>query len=274
MWMRGDGVRAIAAVLGRSPSSVSRELRRNGNKGTYNHRRAAPLSVRRRKRCVRRERLEDAGVREAVAEGLRKGWSPEIIAARLRMGNPESRPPCAGTIYRALKAGLFAGEGITARSHLMRHGKGRNRHNSQSIHPERTIHERPEVIEERGRTGDLEGDTVLGGVGKGCLQTLVDRRTRMLYAALCMDKTGGAIAEGFRRALSGVTVESVTPDNGSEFSLFREIEKEQGVPVPKGADFRLVAGERLRQVVDLVNNRPRKCLGWLSPVEFASNCCT
>ncbi|MDR1468602.1 MAG: IS30 family transposase, partial [Spirochaetaceae bacterium] len=99
--------------------------------------------------------------------------------------------------------------------------------------------------------------------------------------------------------LSGVTVESVTLDNGSEFSQFREIEKEQGAPVyfadprspgqrgtnerlngrlrfwcPTGADFRLVAEERLRQVVDLVNNRPRKCLGWLSPVEFASNCCT
>jgi IS30 family transposase len=198
-------------------------------------------------------------------------------------------------VYRAVKDGLL-GEGITARTCLRRGGK---RHNSRTIQPDRRIGERPAEAERRERTGDLEGDTLHGGMGKGCLLTLVDRKTRKLYAARSLTMESGEIREAFRRVLAGITVRTITLDNGSEFAEFRGIERDTGAEVyfaeprsprqrgtnentngllrcyfSKGTDFRAVTDERVREVVDLLNHRPRKCLGWLSPEEFSLKCCT
>jgi IS30 family transposase len=106
--------------------------------------------------------------------------------------------------------------------------------------------------------------------------------------------------EAFKRALGDTPVNSFTFDNGSEFARHREISAQHNAPVyfadphspwqrgtnenmnglirfffPKGTDFSKVTKEELQRVIDLINNRPRKCLGWLSPIEFLSlKCCT
>jgi IS30 family transposase len=155
-------------------------------------------------------------------------------------------------------------------------------------------------VETRSRFGDLEGDTVSGAIGKGCVVTLVDRKSRMLYAAISPSRDSGLIADTFYRALHGTKVNSITLDRGSEFAKFPEIEKNLDTIVyfadphspwqrpsneningllrffyPKGTDFTSVSEDDFQNVLSLINNRPRKCLGWLSPIEFfSSKCCT
>jgi len=239
-------------------------------------------------------RLEiDKPLREFVTECLGKYWSPEIIAARW-----QGKSLSHATIYRALKAKLLCG--YTEYSHLRRRGKRKYcRGDNRTIRPDNTIHERPQVTQERGRIGDWEGDTVLGAPGKGGLVTMVERRSRLLKMALIPNKEAATVKKVVCRTLGGyLPVKSITLDNGSEFANFREIEKELNTTVyftdtrspwqrgsneninglirfffPRGTDFQSVSPQQVDCVLFLINTRPRKCLGWLSPLEFLG-CCT
>lgn len=299
----GKSFSEIAKEMGRNRSSVGREIRRNRNKdGSYNWWRASILYMKRREKSVRKLRLKSVKLREYVIEGFKKRWSPEIITARYKREN-QGEKLSHSTIYRALRSKEFPD--ITPQTHLRRHGKRKNAHNSQTIKPTHTIHDRPAQIESRERIGDLEGDTVSGAIGKGCVVTLVDRRSRMLYAAKSQSRDSQLIEEGFKTALESVDVKSITLDNGSEFSRFAEIEKNHDCTVyfadphspwqrgsneningllrfffPKGTNFLDVSDDEFHSVISLINNRPRKCLDWLSPIEFlhllnnCEFCCT
>ena len=292
----GKSLRQIAREMGRNVSTISRELQRNGKKdGSYNAYWGWSLYRYRRKKCVRKYRLEaDVDLRQFVMRCLDIYWSPEIIAARWT-----GLPISYATIYRTLKEKRLPG--YSERKHLRHRGKRKySRGDSRTIRPEHTIHDRPEAIEMRARLGDWEGDTVLGTPGKGGLVTLVDRKSRCLSMALIANKEARTVEEAMCHApISSLPVHSITLDNGSEFAKFREIEKTLNTTIyfadshspwqrgsnenmnglirfffPKGTDFTLVAPEDVSYVMQLINNRPRKCLGWLSPQEFINNCCT
>lgn len=294
----GKSLRQIAKELGRSPSSISRELLRNKNKdGSYNAWRATTLYISRRKDSKRRYLLEsNEDLREWVIEGLSKYWSPEIITQRWKIANPDSKLS-HNTIYAAIKNGRI--DGINKKTHLRRKGRRKNSHKSATIHPEHSIHERLAIAEQRGRFGDWEGDTVYGAIGKGLIVTCVDRKSRYLAASLLKSRAVNDTKEAVKYALKGLPVKSITLDNGSEFAAFRELEQELGAPIyfadphspwqrgsnenindlirfffPKGTNFHKVDQETLDLTLNLINNRPRKCLGWLSPVEFLAKCCT
>jgi IS30 family transposase len=294
----GKSQAEIARELGRSPSSISRELKRNQNKKSGYHPIDATCKyLHRRKKCKRKPRLAEEKASSFVKEGLDTGWSPEIISERWKKEHPDEKLSM-GTIYRAIKKGQLPG--YTRKKHLRRHGKRKHNHNTQVIYPTHTIHDRPEIVGLRGRFGDLEGDTVSGAIGKGCVVTLVDRKSRMLYAALCKSRDSSVVAEAFERALGQTKTESITLDRGSEFAKFKVIEKALKTTIyfadphspwqrpsneningllrffyPKGTDFTAVSEEDFLNVLSLINNRPRKCLGWLSPIEFfSSRCCT
>jgi IS30 family transposase len=237
-------------------------------------------------------------VNDFVLEGLDQIWSPEIIVMRWKKKNPGAKLS-PSTIYRAFKQKTLP-KPYTAQTHLRHHGKSKNSHNSQSIKPDHKISERPAIVETRTRLGDLEGDTVYGGVGKGCALTLVDRTSRYLYATVAHCREKQVIKQAFARALGGAKVASITLDNGSEFAAHREIAAEHNTTIyfadphspwqrgsnenlngllrffyPKGTDFKNVSEKDFQKVVSLINNRPRKCLGWLSPIEFLqAMCCT
>jgi len=288
---KGEKKSEIARKLKRNRSSVGREIKRNSNqKGKYNFWGATIKYMMRRRKCKRRLRLKAVKVREFVIAGLKKRWSPEIIAARYKRENPGEKLSHS-TIYTAIKSEEFPD--VTPKTHLRRHGKRKNTHNSQTINPTHTIHDRPPVIETRERIGDLEGDTVYGGIGKGCVVTLVDRCSRMLYAAKSHSRDSKLIEDAFKTSLDGVDVKSITLDNGSEFSRFAEIEKNHNTTIyfadphspwqrgsneningllrfffPKGTNFHDVSDDEVFSVISLINNRPRKCLDWLSPIEF------
>lgn len=300
----GKSFREIARILNRNPSSISREVKRNYSKTTdrYHPWRATTLYICRRKNCVRRNAIQEGSdLYQFIMAGLEKFWSPEIIAER---AEKISLHISAATIYKAIQKGVF--KRVSPKTHLRRHGQKRcsNASKYQTIHAEHTIHERPEIVELRKRLGDWEGDTVLGGVGKGCIVTCVDRTSRLLVAAVSKDKTSKsvrvALAKAFKMMQISVPITTLTLDNGSEFAEFKGIEKDLDTTVyfadphapwqrgtnentndmlrffyPKGCDFRLVSDEELQVAVSLINNRPRKCLGFLSPLEFISaKCCT
>jgi len=245
---------------------------------------------------VRKPRLADEAALDFVKEGLEKFWSPETISERWAREHP-GVPLSHSTIYRALKSKRI--KGFSAKTHLRRRGKRKNKRNTQTIQPVHTIHDRPEIAALRQRLGDMEGDTICGAKNRSYAVTVVDRTSRMLYAALCASGCSGHISEAFSAALDGQTVETLTLDRGSEFAAFPEIEKNLGATIyfcdphspwqrptnentngllrfffPKGTDLNNVDPKDFQNAVSLINNRPRKCLGWLSPVEFLKKCCT
>lgn len=298
----GKSVREIAAILNRAPSSVSREIARNSNKdGSYNAWRATVLYILRRRKSHRPNRLEtEPDLRCWTVEKLNLFWPPEAIAARWNREHPNDRLSHS-TIYRALKGSKQKPRLLkecSPKRNLRRRGKRKFSHNSQTIHPDHIITERPEAANQRTRLGDWEGDTIYGGIGKGLVVTCVDRKSRLTCAALLQNRNKEQTKQAVIQALQGRKVRSLTLDNGSEFALFRELEHELRTTVyfahphapwergtnentngllrfffPKGTDFHKVTQPELDHVLYLVNSRPRKCLGWLSPIEFIQ-CCT
>jgi IS30 family transposase len=291
-------IRQIAKEMNRSPSTISREVKRNWSKTTnrYHPWHATTNYLHRRKACIRKTVLADPEKNRFVCEGLDKFWSPEAISARWKQAGGKGLSH--STIYLAIKKKRIPG--YTGKTHLRRRGKRKNVHNTKVIYPVHTIHDRPKDVELRDRLGDLEGDTIYGAIGKGSLVTLVDRASRCLYAACIPNRDSNIVKEAFATALEGVSVNSITLDNGSEFAKFAEIEKQHNTTIyfadphspwqrgsienindvlrffyPKGTNFLLVSQDELQKTLDLINNRPRKCLDWLSPGEFISYmCCT
>lgn len=300
----GKSYREIAKILNRSPSTISREVKRNYSYGKnhYNAWRATTLYIVRRKKCVRKHVIQPNTILyKYIVECFNDYWSPEIIANKCK---EQGLKICASTIYRALKEKRLSG--ISAKTHLRRHGKKpiSDRKKCSTIHPVHTIHERPEIVELKERFGDFEGDTVYGGVGKGCAVTFVDRRSKLLVAAIAPNREKGTIREAIKKAFSlmeyPIPIETITLDNGPEFADFLNIEKDLQTTIyfadphspwqrglnentndilrffyPKGTDFLKVDEEEFQNVIHLINSRPRKCLGYLSPLEFLSKkCCT
>ena len=228
-------------------------------------------------------------------------WSPEIIANRCKLSGLNI---CTSTIYRALKENRLTG--ISRKTHLRRRGKKntKDRKSCATIHPIHTIHERPQIVETKTRLGDFEGDTVYGGVGKGCAVTFVDRKSKLLVATIASNREKETIRKAFSKAFAlsehSIPIETITLDNGSEFADFINIESDLQTTIyfadphspwqrglnentndilrffyPKGTNFLNVTEEEFQNVIHLINSRPRKCLGYLSPLEFLSKkCCT
>jgi IS30 family transposase len=283
----------IGRRLGRNKSSVSRELKRNGNRdGSYHPWRGTSLYKYRRKASVRKPRLYDPKVLSYVRKHLGKDFMrpPEAITERLKMEHPGAKLSW-NTLYRAIKRGVLKKE-FLAKIYLRRGGKPPKRGNTAAITPEHKIGDRPECIKNRERPGDLEGDTVYGGIGMGVLVTLADRMTMLLYTAKADSRDSRLIADAIKSAIGDAEVNSFTFDNGSEFARHRDIAARHNATVyfadphapwqrgsngningllrrffPKGTDFRKVTKEELRRVIDLINNRPRKRLEWKSPRE-------
>lgn len=299
---QGYKLRKIASFLGRAPSSVSREIKRNQSKTKskadnpyrYHHWRAHICAMDRSRQQRRTAIPKGSPVYEYVVEKLQLLWSPEQIAARWKLEHPGETLSCS-TIYRYIQRNELPG--ISKKTHLRRRGKNKNlvHHNSIVIHPDRRIPEWPEEIVHRRRIGDWEGDTVYGGVGKGLIVTLVDRKTRFLRAYLIRSRDAEETRLAIQQALKDMPVSSLSLDNGTEFAQFRELEEALNTLIyfaephkpwqrgtnentndilrfffPKGFDFRSITNDVLQAVVDSINNRPRKCLAWRSPAEIFS----
>lgn len=297
----GKSMRTIAKELGRSPSSISREMGRNVDRdGRYNAWNATIAYLHRRKACIRKHRFaEDSALKQWTVEKLGMYWPPQTIVELWKAAHPGAKLSHS-SIYRAVRWGDLPG--ITEQAHLRRRGKLKYKAHSDcaSVKADRRIREWAAEVVERARTGDWEGDTLRGANGKGLLVTLVDRRSRFLLAGLCLDRRAETVNDRVISLMKKKPVHTISFDNGSEFAKYHKMEQKLKTTVyfadphspwqrgsneytngllrfffPKGCDFRHVTQKQLNAVVNLLNDRPRKCLGWLSPSEvFFAECCT
>lgn len=293
--------REIAAILERSPSTISREVNRNKakrkphgkiyNKYWYNHWRAQTLYICRRRDQQRRALIPNTPKWDYVIEKLNLFWSPEEIVNRYELDHKEKLVSFS-TIYRYIYNGELPN--ISKKEHLRRRGKLQQPRSScyNTIHPDRIIPEWSQKIKGRTRIGDWEGDTVYGGIGKGLVVTLVDRKSKYLLAGKLHSRNAALTEKVIVNLLKNKPTESLSLDNGSEFANFRQIEQQIKAPIyfaephkpwqrgtnentndilrfffPKGTNFHEVSDEDLEEVVYLINTRPRKCLNWKSPFE-------
>ena len=293
---KAQGLKQIemARRLGRSRSSVSRELRRNSNEeGSYSAFEAEKQYRQRRESCVRKRRLEDAELKKLVREKLLDYWSPEQIEGRLKRETGEVQISFA-TIYRAIHRGQLD----IPRKCLRRGGRKPSPHKEETrgrLHGQKSIHDRPRAAGTRSQYGHWEGDTVRGAQGKGAAATFVDRRSGFLVAALMLDRKAKTLTEAVCNAFSAFPkslLRSFTVDNGNEFFGYQDVEKQLNTKVyfadpycswqrglnentngllrqyfPKKCDFLSVSLQDFQAVVDSLNSRPRKRLGFRSPAE-------
>ena len=292
---RGATQAEIARDLARSESTISRELRRNRCGSTYHAGHAQQVADQRRRERPVLRKMDQLQVNAAVRRGLAKDWSPDEIAGRLRAEHPHDRRRQVSrqTIYNWIKQDSCREHW---ESHLRRRGKRRPRRRKKPRNADAArIAERPKVIEQRLRLGDFEGDTVLGPPGRGGLATLVDRKSRLTIIVKIRSKQADHVHQKIRdrlKLLQEGRCRSVTLDNGTEFARCHRLVKHLGLALyyaepgrpyqrgtnentnglirqyfPKGTDFRIISHHQIREVENLLNNRPRACLGYKTPNE-------
>lgn len=295
---RGDSQAAIAAALGVSQSTISRELRRNQGRRGYRHEQAQRQArIRRRTACKAIKMTPE--VIAVVERQLAEKWSPEQIAGWLKRKHGISLSH--ERIYQHIWEDKAHGGGLY--KHLRRHGrvyqKRANGRNSRGrIRNRVSIDERPEVVEERSRIGDWEIDTVIGKGHCGALVTIVERTTRFTVSTRVNSKCADEVANAVIHLLTPYrdALHTITADNGKEFAYHERITEALGAQVyfahpyhswerglnentngllrqywPKSTNFREVSKEEVSHVVTKLNDRPRKLLEFQTPAELMQN---
>jgi IS30 family transposase len=298
----GEAIKAIAARIGKSYQTVYREIARNSKPdGRYQPWFAHARAYQRRRRLRPRRLAVDAELRAAVAGRLARRWSPRQISRWLRRRWSRRRPwhLSVETIYQAVYRGLIV---ITDQQTLRtgrtyRHKRGRGRSRDGALKQStamRSIWDRPPVVESRTQVGHWEGDLIIGAGLRSAIATLVERKTRH---TILVPIRGGHSAQQVGDALVGVFSalppalrRTLTWDQGNEMFQHQRVELQTGMRIyfadahspwqrgtnentngllrqyfPKSSDLGLVTDERLREVADELNDRPRECLDDRTP---------
>jgi IS30 family transposase len=298
MKQAGKKLNQIAEALGVHPSTISRELARNAGLRGYRPKQAQQKTLHRRLTARKAVKMTVETI-DYIEGKLRQEHSPDQIAKRMKL-DPDWHGPAvsheriyqhiwqdkarSGMLYRHLRIG-----GAKQRR------KRRNSRDMRGAIPNRIgIEKRPKIVERRIRIGDWEGDTVIGKNHQGALVTLVDRKSKLTligkvarYTAEAVEQTIISLMELLPRRNYTLTV-----DNGKEFASHESVaetlqinvyfadpysawqrglnENTNGLIrqyVPKGSDVRILTDEQIHHIMDRLNNRPRKSLGYLTPNE-------
>lgn len=301
----GLSIRAIASRMGRAPSTISRELRRNAS-GAHGYRPHAAH----RKAAARRARpravkiLATPALLTYIRQGLNWQWSPEQISQRLRQDFPhdDAMRLCPETIYQALY--------VHARASLRRQlcpnlRRGRRRRKPRKAPDQRRprfttpmtpVSRRPLVVNDRRQPGHWEGDLIVGHWGRSSIATLVERTTRyVLLAHVGNERFADVLSASLISVLSPLPAQlrrTLTWDQGAEMSSHGVTSAALGMSIyfcepaspwqrgsnentngllrqyfPKGTPLQKYTQADLDVVADRLNNRPRKCLDWATPTE-------
>lgn len=292
---RGETMRGIARIIGRDPSTLSRELKRNApskNKGYYLGHKAQERANNRKIYTHKRERLKNRSIQKYVEEKLIFGWSPEQISGRIKKDSifTISHEAIYQYIYKE-DARLVP---FLARRHKKRYPKHfRARKHTKAHIPNRTgIEYRPKHIEDRKELGHWEADTAYSRKSKVSLQVATERKTRLTKIYRLNSMTANEVVTALSRMLSDLPSHTITYDNGKENTKHEKINELLGTKsyfcapyhswekgtventiglirrfLPKKTDFSTVTTEQLEYIEDLLNNRPRKCLDFNTPLE-------
>lgn len=304
---QGIKIRAIARALNRTPSSISREFKRNRYKnGQYAAHHAQKLYDKRKRRCGRKPKLHDERIKKYVLQGLLKRWTPEQIAGRAKLENQPFSISYV-SIYRAIDNGVLPKQLKKIMRFKWKYKKKKVPEEKRGKIPDTiSIHERPEAVNKRTEPGHWESDTVLGKRKTGCLGTHVERMTGFLVAFYLSDRKDKAFNAATVKAFDNIPSQikkSFTTDNGKEFAHHKELSQETAMDIyfcdphspwqrgtnentngllrqffPKGTSLANIPEEILNNIIDLINNRPRKRLGFRTPLEVLNSilikCCT
>jgi transposase, IS30 family len=300
--------RSMARLLGRSPSTVSREINRNGGTDCY---RAAPADARAWARARRPKRCKlatRAWLRRMVARQLRLNWSPEQIAGWLKRAHPgqEAYQVSHETIYRSLfvqargvlkkELQLHLRSKRTIRRSKQATQKGDGRGQIKDII---SISERPASVEDRAVPGHWEGD-LLSGSKNSYIATLVERHTRYVMLAKVANKDTQTVVSALIKQAKKLPAElykSLTWDRGKELADHRRFSLATDIDVyfcdpqspwqrgsnentngllrqyfPKGTDLSVYSQAHLNKVARQLNERPRKTLEFETPAERFNAC--
>jgi transposase, IS30 family len=280
----------IAAELGVHKSTLSRELRRNLSGRGYRPQFADKQALRRR--------TEKAGPRInqetwlEIEAKIKLCWSPEQISGkRLKDG---LQTVSHEWIYQHIYRDKFNNGNLY--EYLRCRTKHRKRYGSNSKRGvwknQTSIDERPEIVEQKTRIGDWETDTIIGRGHRQAIVSMVERKSKLLRIKKVEQKTGELVQAAICNELDGLQVYTLTSDNGREFCEHEKIAKklkakfyfcnpysswERGLNentnglirqyFPKNMEFVTISDERIKEVEDLLNNRPRKTLGYQTPNE-------
>jgi IS30 family transposase len=297
-------VREMARALGRSPSTVSRELQRNASPEYrfYLSQRAESRAAARRKRASRRPRLKHSRILSYVRAKLARGWSPEQIAGRIGLEQPGwaiSHEAIYQYIYHPQTEGRQELIRCLRRAHGRRKPRNLGRRERRTKIPHRiAIDCRPASVNNRRQFGHWEGDSLVSRKSAVALNTLVERNTRLLLLTRLDRKTAEATSQAVVSRLEGWPRDArrtLTLDNGTENARHEGITASLGLRcyfahpyaswergtcehtnglvrwyLPKGTDFRTITEEQSAQIEARINNRPGKCLGFRTPIEVAT----
>jgi IS30 family transposase len=296
----GLSKREIARELGRSHSTVVRELQRNAaiiNKGYYLPSKAHERSKLKRSAAYARQKLKSPAIRAYVESNLSIGWSPEQIAGRISMDLPGSSISHE-SIYQYVYVHAPYLIGCLARKHKKRYKKGYSRKHQRSHIPNRvTIEERPMLVDKRIRFGHWESDSMVAARSDGGgLNVIVERKSRLVQITKISDLSSLVTRRAITQKLvllSKHSRRSITYDNGSENVDHEKVNRKLGTKsffcnpyrswekgtventiglirrfIPKGTEISPIQHRFIRRIEYLLNNRPRKCLGYCTPTEI------
>lgn len=291
---RGKSFTHIATILGRSQSTVSREVKRNTGKRGYRHNQATQLAHSRHTQKNKAIKLTPP-LKDLINGFLRADWSPEQIAGKLQVDGVVTLHH--ETIYQYILADKLGGGDLYTR--LRHHGKTyRKRYgtaNNRTGIPNRvSIEHRPSIVDQRQRVGDWEADTIIGKDHKGAIVTMDERKTKLRLAAPMPGKKALFVKDAMIALLGPLSnfVQTITFDNGKEFAQHESIARalscetyfarpyhswERGQNenangllrqyFPKSLQLVNIPFRAVCDAVDKLNSRPRKCLGFKTPYE-------
>ena len=296
---RGQGLTSsqLARLLGRSRSTITREIERNmhhnGERRYYTYSKAHEKAIARRSRSRRNDRMGPE-IWKIIADRIQHDWSPEQTANTLAKENVAT--VSHETIYRHLEKDKR--QGGTLYTHLRHQRKKRRKRYGARDRRGRLagkvmISSRPDVINRREEVGHWEMDTVMGRNSLHCLLTLIERKTGLTLIAKLTSRTAIEANRGLSALITShptFTFHSITSDNGSEFHSYKEIETKHQLTVyfaqpyhswergtnentnglirqylPKGKNMKWTTQEDCNHYAACLNSRPRKRLDWKSP---------
>lgn len=295
----GQKQKQIAEMIGKDKSTISREIKRNcdGRSGEYRHQLAQRKCAQRHQSKPKKIRFTEQ-VKAHVDTWLMEDYSPEQIAGRAKLHYVDC--VSAERIYQYVwqdkkdKGQLF--------NHLRRKGRkyrkrGAAKDTRGIIKDRIDISQRPAIVDEKVRFGDLEIDTVIGKNHQGAILTINDRASNYLWMAKLNGKNADELAVKAIEILQPQVnwLHTITGDNGKEFAEHKKIAERINIDFyfarpyhswerganentnglirqyfPKGSSFETVTNKDIDDVQLKLNNRPRKKLGFLSPIEFLS----
>ena len=284
----------IANILNRHKSTIGREIERNTGKRGYRPKQAGRLAIERKSNNANK-------INEFcwayVTHLIKKKYSPEQINGRLKLDGWD-KVPSIERIYQFIYADQK--NKTSLREHLRCQKQRRKRYNSGQnrrgkIIGRIDIDKRPEFVNTRTRLGDFEGDTIVGNKHKGVLVTLVDRKSREVKIKPLVRKLAVDVSNACIEKLKNEITHTLTFDNGLEFAKHQMITDSIGIDVyfarpyhswergtnentnglirqffPKSMRLDQLTDDEVQAVEDNLNNRPRKILGYLTPLEVKS----